>query len=164
VLRKQRRADLALTAVEPLPEALQGAVAQVTAEGTDGLADAVAGGAPEKAAQRSGAEAEAADLVGAPDADGPAAAAPGIAVAAKQPPRPHNFAPGTGFVIAAQTAVANQRADHLAVRAGRQLEPFGQRVPFVIVAAKPLPLAHAVSERPNAARDGRLKCRHFGRH
>ncbi len=53
--------------------------------------------------------------------------------------------------MTAQTAVANQRADHLAVRAGRQLELFDQRLPFLVAAVEPLPRGHAAPPPRKAA-------------
>jgi len=141
---RQCRADLALAAVEPLPDALQGSVAQVAVDGADGGADAAGDGAMEKAPQGAGGQAEASDLVGAPDAKRSPATAAGVAVAAKEPPGTHGLAPGAAVVIAAQIAVLNQRADHLAMRAGRLLKPFGQRDPFVDAAEEPALVAHAV--------------------
>jgi hypothetical protein len=86
--------------------------------------------------------AKSSDFVGEPNAERPPATAPRLAVAAEDPPGPQRFSPWTAVVIAAQEAVPNQRADHLAVRAGRLLEPFGDRQPLRGVAVKPTLLAH----------------------
>src|SRR5271168_4663996 len=105
-------------------------------DGADGGGQAAAGGAAEKAPQSAGGQAEASDLVGAPDAEGPPATAPCLAIAAKEPPRADGGAL-VALVIAAQKAMANQRADDLAVRAGRLFEPFRQCEPFRGAAVEP---------------------------
>jgi hypothetical protein len=75
-----------------------------------------------------GGQAEPSDFVGEPDAEGPPATGTCLAVAAKDPPGAHRFSLGAALVKAVQKAVPNQRADHLAVRTGRLLEPLGNRV------------------------------------
>ena len=85
--------------------------------------DAAGDGALEEPPQAAGGQAEPSDFVGAPDAESPPATAAGIAVAAKDPPGADRFSLGAAVVKAAQIAVPNQRADHLAVRTGRLLEP-----------------------------------------
>ena len=60
-----------------------------------------------------------------------------------------DLAPGAAVVKAEQKAVPNQRADDLAVRTGRQLEPFGNGVPFLVAAVKPALLAHVARLREN---------------
>jgi hypothetical protein len=51
--------------------------------------------------------------------------------------------PGVGLVKAAQKAVPNQRADNLAMRTRRLLEPPSHRGPFLVVADKTSLLTHA---------------------
>ncbi len=68
---------------------------------------------------------------------------PSIAVAAKDPACANGFARGEALVKAAQIAVANERAARLAMRTGRLLESLGKRDPILVVAAKPLHVAHA---------------------
>ena len=131
-----------MAAVEPFPDALPGAVAQRAFDGADGGKKAAGGGATEKAPQSAGGQAEASDLVGAPDAEGSPATASCLAVTAIEPSRADGRAL-VALVIAAQTAMANQRADHLAVRTGRLLEPFHQRDPFFGAAVEPALLGHA---------------------
>src|SRR5258706_438271 len=65
-----------------------------------------------------------------------------MAVAAKDPPGAQGFSLGAAFVISAQAAMPNQRADHFAVRTRPMLEPLGNRVPFRGVAEKPSLVAH----------------------
>ena len=140
--RRQCRADLALSLVEAFPDALPGPVAEMTVGGADGGGDGAGGGVLEEAPQSAGGQAEASDFVGEPDAEGPPATAACIAVAAKDPPGALGLALGAAFVITAQKAVPNERADGLAVRAGRLLEPFANRRPFRVAAVKPSLIAH----------------------
>ena len=139
---RQCRADLALALVEALPDALQGPVTELAVGGADGCADAVGHGALEEPPQTAGGKAEPSDLVGAPDAESPAAPWTCIAVAAKDASGTHGFSLGTSLVKPKQIAVPNQHADNLAVRTGRLLEPLGNRVPFLGTAAKPSLRAH----------------------
>ena len=141
--RRQCRADLALALVEAFPDALPGAVAEMAVGGADGGADAAGDGGLEEPPQAAGGQAEPSDLVGAPDAEGPPATGACIAVAAKDPPGAHGFSLGAAVVKAVQKAVPNQRADGLAVRTRRLLEPLGHGVPFLVAAVKPSLLAHA---------------------
>ncbi len=144
---RQCRADLALALVEALPDALQGPVTELAVGGADGCADAVGHGALEEPPQTAGGKAEPSDLVGAPDAESPAAPWTCIAVAAKDASGTHGFSLGTSLVKPKQIAVPNQHADNLAVRTGRLLEPLGNRVPFLGTAAKPSLRAHAPAPR-----------------
>ncbi len=139
---RQCRADLALSLVEPFPDALQGPVTQMAVGVADGRENAAGGGALEEPPQSGGGEAEPSDLVGEPDAESPPAATTCIAVAAKDPPGAQRPSPRAGVVKAVEEPVPNQRADDLAVRTGRLLEPFGNRVPFLGAAVEPSHLAH----------------------
>ena len=136
------RANLALAVAESFPDALQGPLAQVAVEGANGSNDGAGDGALEEAPQAAGGQAEPADVVGAPDAEGPSAAGPCLAVAAKDTSSAHGFVLGAAFVKAVQEAVPNESADHLAVRTGSQLEPLGKGVPFLDAAVKPFLLSH----------------------
>jgi hypothetical protein len=140
---RQCRADLALAQVEALPEALPGPVAEMAIGGANGSEDAVGDGALEEAPQTAGGQAEPSDFVGAPDAESPTATATCLAVAAKNPPRADRLSLGMALLIAAQKAVANQRADHLAVRTRHLLKSLRHRAPFLGAADKPTHLAHA---------------------
>jgi hypothetical protein len=141
----QRGADLALPQVEAFPDALQGSVTEVAVGGADGCADGTGGGELEELPQTDGGQAEASDLVRAPDAEGPSATRSCLAVAAKDPPRAYGFASGIGVVKSVQKAVPNQRADDLAMRTRGQLEPLGNRVPFLGVLVKPSNIAHGTT-------------------
>lgn len=138
-------ADVALGVVESFPDALQGPVAEMAVEGADGGEDAVGDGALEEAPQAGGGQAEASDFVGEPDGEGPPAAGPGVAVAAKDPPGAEGLSLGAALVKTVQKAVLNESADNLAVRTGGQLEPLGNGDPFLGVAVKPSLLAHSAS-------------------
>jgi hypothetical protein len=140
---RQCRADLALALVEPFPDALQGPVTKMAVGGADSCEYAAGGGAFKEPPQTTGGQAEPADFVGAPDAEGPPATRACIAVAAKDPPRAHGFSLGVALVKSAQKAMPNQRADNLAMRTRRLLEPLSNRAPFLGAAAKPSLLAHA---------------------
>ena len=109
-------ADVALAVVEPLPDALPGPVAQMAVGGADGGEDAVGDGVLEEAPQTGGGQAEASDFVGDPDAEGPPAAGPCVAVAAKDPPGAEGLSLGAAVVKTVQKAVLNESADDLAVR------------------------------------------------
>lgn len=126
----QGRANVGLCPVEAFPDALPGAIAEPAADGVSGGEQAAGDSELEEAPQGAGAETEAADLVGEPDAEGPSASGTGIAVAAKD-------ALGVAGLLraclieAAQIAMPDQRADGLAVRAAGLLEAFGDRGPFL---------------------------------
>src|SRR5271157_1741608 len=123
----------------------QGPVAEMADEAAEGGADAVGDGALEEAPQAGGGQAEASDFVGEPDGERPPAAGSCVAVAAKDPPGAERLVPEVVLVIAEQTAVANESADHLAVRTRGLLEPLGKGVEFLVVAVKPALLAHLIS-------------------
>ena len=74
--------------------------------------------------------------------EGPTAAASPMAVAAKDPPSADRLALGVRLVVAAQKAVANQRANRFAMRTRHLLESFRKRAPFLLATAKPALLAH----------------------
>ena len=128
-----------------MPDALHGPVTEMAVEAADGGEDAVGDGALEKAPQAGGGQAEASDLVGGPDGEGPPAAAPGVAVAAKDAAGTEGLSPGVDLVKAVQGAVANESADDVAVGTGGQLEPLDDRGPFLGVAEKPSLLAHSIT-------------------
>jgi hypothetical protein len=66
-----------------------------------------------------------------------------MAVATEDPPGAHRLLLGAALVESSQEAVSNQRADNLAVRAGRLLQSFSNRDPFLDAAVEPVLLAHA---------------------
>ncbi len=99
------------------------------------------GGLQEPPQSHSG-QAEPPDFVGGPDAERPPATAPCLAVAAEDPPGTHHSLLGTALVVSEQRTVPIQRADNLAVRTRRLLEPFRHRQPFLVAADKPSLLAH----------------------
>ena len=141
---RQCRADLALAQVEAFPDALPGPVAAMAVGGgADAAAsDAAGDGALEESPQTAGGQAQPPDFVGEPDAEGPpAAAACACGCCKRSAGRGRSFA-GDCSRRSRQIAVPNQRADRLAVRTRRQLEPLSDRVPFVVAAAKPSLLAH----------------------
>jgi len=147
--RRQRRADFALAQVEPFPEALPGPVTSpVVGDRADRRGNGAGDGVFEESPQRAGCQAQPSDFVGAPDAERPPASRAPIAVAAKDPPRADRFALGIALIETAQIAVANQRANRFAMRTRRLLEPFGNRVPFLLTAVKPRLLAHVSPDAP----------------
>lgn len=148
---RQRRADLALGQVEAFPDALPGSVTAMAA-GPDGSSNAAGHCVFEETPQTAGGQAQPPDFVGEPDAEGPPAAGPGLAVAAKDAAGADRLFPGAAFIVSAQRTVANQRADHLAVRTGHQLEPLTNRVPVVGAAVKPMLLGHARTAPPRKSR------------
>jgi hypothetical protein len=141
--RQQCRADFALAQLEPSPEALPGPVASpAIGDGTDGSSDVAGDGALQESPQRAGSDAQAPDFISKPYAEGATTAATSMAVAAKDPPSPNGFALGVAFIVAAQKAVAIQRAHRFAMRTRRLLETTSKRVPFLVASAKPALLAH----------------------
>jgi hypothetical protein len=140
---RQCRAELALAQVESFPDALPGPVASpAVGDDTHCRDDAAGNGVLQESPHRVGGQAQAPDFVGDPDAEGPTAAARTLAVAAKEPPSADRLALGVAFVVAAQKAVANQRAHRFAMRTRHLLESFRKRAPFLLAAAKPALLAH----------------------
>jgi hypothetical protein len=138
----QRRADRALALVEAFPDALHRPVAEVAMGGADGGGDGAAGSVQEEAPQTRGGHAESSDLVGTPDAEGAAATAARMAVAAEDSPGAQSFTAAVVLVETVQAAMPNEHADHLAMRTARLLEPLGKRIPLRGIAAKPSLLAH----------------------
>ena len=141
----QGGADLALSVVEPFPDALPGPLIQPATSGAAGGEDAKGDGVLEEQPQSGGGQAEPSDLVGQPDAEGSAATGTRVAIAAKDSPGAHRLFLGTGLVAPVQETVPNERAEHLAVRAARLLEPFGNRGPLLVATEKPSFLAHGVA-------------------
>src|SRR5271155_3374110 len=125
---RECRADLALALLEPFPNSLQGPVAEMAIGGADGCEDAAGGGPLEKTPQTAGGQAEPSNFVGGPDAEGPPATGPGLAVAAKDAAGADRLALRTAVIKAVQRAMPNQGTDDLAMRTRRQLEPLGPRV------------------------------------
>ena len=138
----QGGADLALGPVEPLPDTLPGPNTALAADGVAGGQDTGGDGNLEEMPQSVGGNAEASEVVGEPDAEGPAATGTCLAVAAKDAPCAQYFSPGVALVGSGETAVPNQCADHFAVRAGHVLEPLCNGRPLPVVAIDAEPLAH----------------------
>ncbi len=134
---QEGRADLALAQVEPSPDALPGSIAEMAVGSADGCDQGAGHRELEEAPQAAAGQAEPANFVGTPDAESPPAARSAVAIAAKDPPGADGFLPGAAVVKAAQIAVADERANNLAMRTRRQLEPLRQGVPFLVTAAKP---------------------------
>ena len=141
--KPRRRAEFALAQVEPFPDALPGPVTS-PAVGDEAACrgDAAGDGALQESPHSMGGQAQPPDFVGVPDAEGPTAAASPMAVAAKDPPSADRLALGVRLVVAAQKAVANQRANRFAMRTRHLLESFRKRAPFLLATAKPALLAH----------------------
>jgi hypothetical protein len=140
---RQCRAELALAEVESSPEALPSPVTSpAVGNGTACRGNAAGDGALQESPQRVSGHAQASDFVSKPDAEGAAAAGTPMAIAAKDPPSADGLALGVAFIVAAQKAVTNQRADRFAMRTRRLLETIRNRVPFLLAAAKPALLAH----------------------
>ena len=135
-------AEVALGVVESLPEALQGPVAEMAVEAAKGGEEAVGDGNLEEAPQVGGGQCEASDFVGEPDGEGPSAAGPSVAVAAKDASGGEGLSLRAALVKTVQKAVLNESADNLAVRTRGQFESLGNGGPFFGVAVKPSLLAH----------------------
>lgn len=138
-------AELALCAREALPDAQQGAVAEVAVEVVAGGEDAVGQGVLEELPESGGGQAEASDFVGEPDGEGLAATGQFPALVAQDSPSADDRLPGTVLVKAVDKAVANEGADAVAMRTGGQLEPFEKGVELVVVAVKASQLVHGPS-------------------
>jgi hypothetical protein len=136
----QGGADLALCQVEAFPDALRVPIAELI-EGTAGGEDAMGNSALQKPPQGAGGEAEPTDFVGEPDAESPPATRTRPAVAAKDPLGADCLS-RAALVKSAQNAVLIQRADNLAMRTGRLLQPFHCRQPFAVVTEKPSLFPH----------------------
>ena len=148
---EQGCANRALAAIESLPDALQGSVAQMAVGGPDRGGDAVGRGASEERPQLAARQAQSPDFVREPNAERATATTACMAIAAKDPPSPYCFSPGTLLVKPEQEAVPNQRADRLAAGTRRLLEPLGDRDPFAFVAIKPTLDAHDSPAPPKIA-------------
>ena len=140
---RQCRAKFALAEVEAFPDALPGSITSL-AVGDDAACrgDAVGDGGLKESPQSASCQAQPSDFVRDPDAEGPSAAATCVAIAAKDPPSAEGFSLGVAFVVTAQIAVANQRANRFAMRTRRLLELFRNRAPFLVATTKPALLAH----------------------
>ena len=138
-----------MTEVEALPEALPGAVAPAAVgDGVDGGGERADDDALEEAPDGVGGEAEAADFVGGPDAEGASATGASVAVAAKDAASAAGFLPGMGFIVAVQMAVAIKSANGSAMGTRKVFELLGQGVPLLIVAAKAWDGAHDDARLP----------------
>jgi len=138
-------ADVALGVAEPSPDAMQGPIAEMAVEAADGGEGAVGDDALQEAPQAGGGQSEASDFVGGPDGEGPAAAVPCVAVAAKDPLGAAGLSLGVALVKSVEKAVANESTDNLAKRTGSQLEPLGKGVELFGVAVKPWLRAHSAT-------------------
>ena len=157
---QQGGSDRALGEVEPLPDALQSPVAQMALRGSARGGDAVGDGTQEELPEKAGGEAQPSDFIGEPNAERASAPATRVAVAAKDSAGAHGLFLGAALVEAEQKAVADERADGLAMRTGRPLEPFRNRVPFVVGAVKELCHAHGPSPRKSPNDGGGVKARY----
>ena len=127
-----------MAAVESLPDALEGSVAPRTVDGVDGGSDGADEGVLEKRPEGGCRDAQSSDFVGDPDTDGSSAAGTPMTVAAKNPPRPDRFSLVVAVVKSGEDAVANERADGLAVGTGGLFEPLDNSDPFLLAAVEPL--------------------------
>lgn len=138
-------AKVALAPVEPFPDALPGALASpAVGDDADRRGDADHG-ALQESPQRMGGHAQPPNFVGKPNAEGPPATAPRMAVAAKDSPSADRLALGTALIETAQKAMANESANSFAMRTRHLLELFRHCKPFVIATAKPTMLTHVRS-------------------
>src|ERR1019366_5942562 len=129
--------------VEAFPDALPGPVTSpAIGDDADRRGDGAGDGVFEESPPSAGGQTQPSDFVRAPDAEGPSAAAPCEAIAAKDPPSADRFSLGVALVVAAQIAVANQRANRFAMRTRRLLELFSNRAPLLLAAVKPSLFAH----------------------
>jgi hypothetical protein len=139
---QQRGADGRLAPVEPLPDALPASLATRVIDGPSGGGDAAGHGVLEELPQHAAGQTQMPDLVGNPDAEGPTAARPPMAVAAKDPPSSNRSTRTSAVVKAVQEAMANERPDPLAMRARDQLEPLAKRAQLLLAVKEPSLVAH----------------------
>lgn len=140
---QQSRADGGLAAVESLPDALEGPVTPRAVDGLDGSGDGAGDGVLEERQQSSGGQAEASDLVGKPDAEGPSATrSQPTTVAAKDASRSECSLWWVAVVEPGENAVAVECADSLAVWTWGLFEAFGDLDPLFLAAVEPSLVAH----------------------
>jgi len=156
---RQRRADFALPLVEAFPDALQGPVTEVAVDSADGGEDRADGRVLEEPPQTGGGQAEASDLGGAPDAEGPPATRSCLAVAAKDSACADGLVSGAAVVKSIQTAMPDQGADNLAMGTRGQFEALRKRVPILGISEKPPLFAHGSHASPKIViLGGRGRC------
>src|SRR5947208_1854395 len=107
--------------------------------------DAVGDGVLEELPESDGGESKASDFVGEPEGEGLAAAGLFPALVAQDSPSAEDRLPGTVLVKAVEKAVADERADAVAMRTGGQLEPFEKSVELVVIVVKASQLVHGAS-------------------
>jgi hypothetical protein len=144
----QGGSDLALSLVEPFPDALPGPLTQPAIEVAAGGEYAAGDGALEEPPQSAGGQAKPSDFVGEPNAESPPTTGTRMAVAAKDPSSAQRLSSRAAVVKPVQAAVPNQRAHDLAMRTGSLLQPLRKRRPFVVIAKKPAFLAHEQMPTP----------------
>ena len=154
---RQVGADRALSIEEPRPDALPRAVTESAVDVTDRRLDGTGDGLNEELPQATGGHLQAFDVISGPDAEGPPATRPCIAVAAKDPPRAEHDS--SALIPPMQTPMQNEHANHLAMLTGLQFDLLGQRDPFLIVAVKPTRAEHVLIS-PQEIRESyrRKKC------
>lgn len=148
---EQSRANRALAAIESLPEALHGSVAEMAAGGADRGGDACGRGPFEERPQPAARQTQSPDFVREPNAERATATRACMAVAAKDPSGAHRSSPRILFVEPVQVAMPNQRAHHLAAGTRHLLKPLGDRDPFAFVAIKPTLPTHLPPTPPKIA-------------
>jgi hypothetical protein len=166
---QQRRADRTLTPLKSTPDPPECSIAPRTVGLADRGGDAVGDSPFQELPERACGQAQPADFLDEPDADGPSAAESAMAVAAENPPGPDR-SPGRTVIESGEYAVPDERADGPAMRAGRELEPLDNRRPLCLTPVKPSLRAHSriqsrkVSERTSGQkRRRRARSDNFGR-
>ena len=147
---RQGRANRTLSQVEASPDPLPRAVAALAVCVAEGGRNGPGDGLDKEPPQDPGCQAQASDFVGEPDAEGAPATAPSIAVAAKDPSRAGHFLLA-GLIEPAQPTMPNEHADRVTMGARFQREITGDLDPILLVAVKPMNLAHlAISPKKSA--------------
>ena len=141
----QGRADVALRRFEPCPDALPGAITQGAAEGANRGLEGAGDRHLEEVPQPACRHLPPPDLVGEPDADGPATTTASLALAAIDPVRTEHDS--SALIKTLQSAMPNQVANHLAMGAGSQLEFADNFDPFRVVAVKPTCCSHVPTQK-----------------
>lgn len=119
----ERRAEGGLSLGKSFPDPIRGGVAQAALEGSEGRQFIVGRGGPgQKCPQAVGAEKQAPDLVGHPDAEGSSAAGGPMAVTAEDARGAQSLVELVFLIVAAQEAVLDQASHLLAMGTRGDLE------------------------------------------
>ena len=134
----QGGADLALSSVESLPDAVRCGIAQSAFEASERLEFiAAAYCLPKKLPQTVGIQKQSFDFIGSPNAERSSAAGGTIPIAAEDPPSADCLLAQLLLVIASQYAVADQISNLFAMRTSRCFQLVERGIDFLLRTANP---------------------------